>query len=61
MEIAKKPMRCLEYVVVHELVHLVERHHDDKFITLMDQHLPSWRHRRRELAAAPLGHAEWKY
>jgi len=61
LELAKKPIQCLEYVVVHELVHLIERHHNDRFVALMDQHLPGWRHRRRELAAAPLGHATWKY
>jgi predicted metal-dependent hydrolase len=61
LELAKKPVKCVEYVVVHELVHLLVRHHDDRFIALMNQHLPSWRHRRREMAAAPLGHARWKY
>ena len=61
LELAKKPIQCLEYVVVHELVHLIERNHDGKFIALMDRHLPAWRHRKRELAAAPLGSAEWKY
>jgi predicted metal-dependent hydrolase len=61
LELVKKPVKCVEYVVVHELVHLVVRHHDDKFVALMNKHLPSWRHRRRELAAAPLGHARWTY
>jgi predicted metal-dependent hydrolase len=61
LELAKKPMPCLEYIVVHELVHLIERHHNDRFIALMDRHLPQWRQCRRELDAAPLAHADWVY
>ncbi|NOT29514.1 MAG: M48 family metallopeptidase [Planctomycetes bacterium] len=60
LELAKKPVRCLEYIVVHELVHLIE-HHNDRFIELMDRHLPPWRQRRRELDAAPLAHSDWAY
>ena len=61
LELAKKPAGCLEYIIVHELTHLLERHHDDRFITLMDQHLPNWRQRRQELNAAPLAHGNWSY
>jgi hypothetical protein len=61
LELAKKPPRCLEYVLVHELVHLLERHHNDPFIALMDKHLPHWRSHRQELNAAPLAHAAWTY
>jgi predicted metal-dependent hydrolase len=61
LELAKKPARCLEYLVVHELAHLVERRHGDRFIRLMDTHLPTWRQRRQELNAAPLAHATWGY
>jgi predicted metal-dependent hydrolase len=43
LELAKKPVQCLEYIVVHELVHLIERHHNDHFISIMDKHLPQWR------------------
>ena len=59
LELAKKPVRCLEYVVVHELVHLLERNHNDRFKALMDQHLPTWRACRDELNRAPLGHEQW--
>lgn len=45
-ELAKKDPRCLEYIVVHELVHLLERGHGAKFVALMDEHLPDWRARR---------------
>lgn len=40
LELAKKPIQCLEYILVQELLHLIERHHNDRFRSLMDQHLP---------------------
>ena len=61
LELVKKPLRCLEYIVVHELVHLLERHHNDRFVALMDRFLPQWRTRRQELNAAPLAHESWSY
>jgi len=61
LDLAKKPPECLEYIVVHELVHLLVRHHDDQFHALMDRHFPRWRQIRRELNAAPLAHAKWSY
>jgi predicted metal-dependent hydrolase len=60
-ELAKKPPECLEYVLVHELVHLLEPSHNATFISLMDQFMPHWRHLRDELNRAPLGHVEWEY
>jgi predicted metal-dependent hydrolase len=60
-ELAKKPRECLEYVVVHELVHLLEPSHNATFISLMDKFMPQWRHYRDELNRAPLGHVEWEY
>lgn len=50
----KKPPQCIEYVVVHELAHLLERGHGDRFVELLDEHLPDWRQRREELNANPL-------
>ncbi len=61
LELAKKPVQCLEYIIVHELVHLLERHHNDRFRQLMDQFLPQWRLHREELNGAPLGHENWDY
>lgn len=58
-ELAKKNPRCLEYIVVHELMHLLERTHSPRFVELMDQHLPDWRARREELNGSPLSHEEW--
>jgi len=61
LELAKKPERCLEYVIVHELLHLLERRHDGRFIALMDRHLANWRALRDELNHAPLRHESWSY
>jgi predicted metal-dependent hydrolase len=49
LELAKKPLPCVEYVVVHELVHLIERKHNDRFKAILDQHLPKWRSLKEEL------------
>lgn len=61
LELIKKPVGCLEYVLVHELVHLRERHHNDRFLEWMDTLLPQWRVQRDELNRAPLAHVEWTY
>ena len=52
-ELAKKSPELLEYVVVHEMVHLIERHHNNRFVSLMDRHLPDWRALRKALNNAP--------
>jgi predicted metal-dependent hydrolase len=59
LELAKKHPLCLEYIVVHEMAHLLERNHGERYTKLMDGFLPDWRTRRDELNAAPLGHEEW--
>ncbi|MGC9456712.1 MAG: M48 family metallopeptidase [Halothiobacillaceae bacterium] len=61
LELAKKSPRCLEYILVHEMVHLLERHHTERFRALMDQCLPDWRLRKDELNETPLAHEEWHY
>lgn len=58
-ELAKKNPRSLEYIIVHELTHLHERTHNDRFVALMDEFLPDWRARRDELNVAPLAEEEW--
>src|ERR1017187_5560674 len=55
-DLAKKHRECLEYILVHEMVHLLERHHNDRFKDYMDKFLPTWRHRRDELNRPPWGH-----
>lgn len=60
-DLAKKPMQCLEYIIAHELTHLLERHHNDRFTALMDAHMPRWRQYREMLNSLPLAHQEWGY
>ena len=59
LELAKKPSECLEYVVVHEMIHLLERNHTPRFYELMDRFMPSWRRRRDALNREPLADEEW--
>lgn len=59
LELIKKPECCLEYIVVHELIHLRIRRHDAEFTALLDQHLPLWREGKALLGKQPLGHEEW--
>ena len=60
-ELARKPRECLEYLVVHEMVHLIEPTHNARFLALLDQFLPQWRTLRDGLNAFPLAHSEWRY
>jgi predicted metal-dependent hydrolase len=61
LDLAKKPPQCLEYVLVHEMVHLLERHHNERFKSLMDRFMPQWRMYSEELNRAPLSHEGWVY
>lgn len=61
LELAKKPPLCVEYVLVHEMVHLLEPHHTQRFRDLLGSVMPSWRLHRDVLNRAPLAHEEWKY
>jgi predicted metal-dependent hydrolase len=61
LELAKKPSRCLEYILVHEMVHLLERHHNDNFLSYMDKFLPQWRNQKKELNSLPVSHSDWNY
>jgi len=60
-DLAKKPPACLEYIVVHEMVHLLEPTHNASFITLMDQFMPKWRFYKDELNKLPVRHENWAY
>ena len=60
-ELAKKPRACLEYIVVHEMTHLLEPTHNSRFIGLMDRFMPKWRFYRDELNRLPVRHEEWGY
>jgi len=59
--LAKKPLECLEYIIVHELTHLREPTHSRRFIELMGQLLPDWQLRRDSLNRLPVRHENWKY
>jgi predicted metal-dependent hydrolase len=61
LELAKKPYQCIEYIVVHELVHLLERKHNDRFIVLMNRYLPEWKQLKNDLNRLPISHYEWDY
>ncbi len=61
LELIKKPLHCIEYIVVHEMVHLLERHHNEQFVAYMNNFMPLWQFYREELNRAPLGHEDWEY
>lgn len=60
-ELAKKPPESLEYIVVHEMVHLLEPTHNDRFRALMDRFVPKWQHYLEQLNRLPVSHEDWAY
>ena len=60
LELAKNPLRCTEYVLVHEMTHLIEKNHTEKFHNLIDSFLPQWQKYKSELNDSTLGYFEWK-
>jgi len=61
LELAKKPIHCLEYIIVHEMIHLLERRHNDRFLSLMEKYMPQWKFYKEELNRLPVSHGEWTY
>ncbi len=61
LELAKKPFRCLDYIVFHEMVHLLEKKHNTVFLSYMDKYMPNWRHIKEELNSLPVKHESWKH
>ena len=61
LELVKKPVQCLEYVLVHEMVHLLENKHSDNFKAKMDSFMPNWKQFKNELNRAPLSYSDWSY
>lgn len=61
LELAKKPKEYIEYIVVHEMAHLLERRHNERFVALMDQFLAKWRFYKKGLNRIPLRHENWSY
>ncbi|MBF8999004.1 MULTISPECIES: YgjP-like metallopeptidase domain-containing protein [Vibrio] len=60
-ELAKKPPECLEYILVHEMVHLLERNHNDRFKHPMERFMLNWREPRSLLNSLPLVYEDWSY
>lgn len=60
-DLAKKPLSCLEYIIVHEMAHLMEHTHNSRFTSLMDQFMPKWQFCRAELNKLPVRHEAWVY
>lgn len=60
-DLAKKPSQCLEYILVHELTHLLEPTHNGRFQSLLDGFLPHWRQLKAELNRLPVRHEDWDY
>lgn len=60
-ELAKKPRECLEYILIHEMVHLLEPSHNARFVRLMDHFMPKWRHHRDRLNQLPVREENWDY
>lgn len=60
-DLAKKPAECLEYIVVHEMTHLLEPTHNSRFTSLMDQFMPKWRFYKDQLNRLPVRHEDWIY
>lgn len=61
LELAKKPNNCLEYIIIHEMTHLLERNHNTRFVALMNQFMPNWKEVKEELNRLPVSHTEWGY
>lgn len=60
-DLAKKPPECLEYILVHEMIHLLEPSHNKRFVALMDQYVPKWKLYKAELNRLPVRYEEWGY
>jgi hypothetical protein len=60
-ELAKKPQECLEYVIIHEMAHLLEPTHNSRFVMLMDRFMPKWQFYRDKLNQLPVSHENWIY
>lgn len=61
LELAKKPEHCLEFIIVHEMTHLLERRHNDRFKAYLDRFIPQWRHYKEELNRTVLSYEKWEY
>lgn len=58
LELAKKPIQCIDYIIAHELTHLLERNHNSRFVSIMDHYLPNWKELKTALNKLPVSHIE---
>ncbi|OPY88322.1 MAG: hypothetical protein A4E71_00533 [Smithella sp. PtaU1.Bin162] len=61
LELVKKPLHYVEYITLHEMVHLIERRHNSIFTAYLNKIMPQWKSYKEELNRAPLGHVNWDY
>lgn len=61
LNLAKKSPECLDYIILHEMLHFFVPNHGPKFVELMDRHMPHWRQIRKKLNEAPLSNVDWSY
>lgn len=61
LELVKKPSHCLDFIIVHELTHLLEKNHNDKYKKYMNRFMPNWRQYKEELNSLILPYASWSY
>lgn len=61
LELAKKPQSCVEYILLHEMVHILEKNHTETFIKIMNEFMPKWKFYREELNRFILNHEDWNY
>ena len=61
LELAKKPEHCLDFIIVHEMTHLLERSHNDRFKAHLDRFMPRWRQYKEELKRSVLSYEKWDY
>lgn len=59
-ELAKRPKELLNYVILHEMAHLIERNHNQRYFDILDRHMPNWQHYRNELNNLPIPYANWR-
>jgi predicted metal-dependent hydrolase len=61
LELAKKPEHCLDYIIAHEMTHLLEKTHNDRFKFYMDKFMPRWRQHKEELSRSVLSYEKWGF
>ncbi|AOP33065.1 metal-dependent hydrolase [Leptospira tipperaryensis] len=61
LELAKKPKDCIEFIIAHELIHILEKNHTTRFFSLLKYHYPNWKEAQEKLNKLPISHVDWEY